>query len=83
MPDGAVGMALSVYGKHPAKGDFVEYGLADGLKPVVEGWLDAVLAEIELLGLPQPLYLMCHSMGGCIGLRSLMRGVPVRAAVTA
>lgn len=45
MPDGAVGMALSVYGKHPAKGDFVEYGLADGLKPVVEGWLDAVLAE--------------------------------------
>jgi type VI secretion system protein ImpM len=45
MPDGALSMALSVYGKHPAKGDFVEYGLADGLKPVVEGWLDAVLAE--------------------------------------
>lgn len=45
MPDGAVGMALSVYGKHPAKGDFVEYGLADGLKPEIEGWLDAVLAE--------------------------------------
>lgn len=38
-------MALSVYGKHPAKGDFVESGLPAGLKPVVEGWLDAVLAE--------------------------------------
>ena len=32
-------------------------------------------------GLPQPLYLLAHSMGGCIGLRSLMRGAPVRAAV--
>jgi type VI secretion system protein ImpM len=38
-------MALSVYGKHPAKGDFVESGLPAALKPVVEGWLDAVLAE--------------------------------------
>lgn len=38
-------MALSVYGKHPAKGDFVECGIPSGLKPVVEGWLDAVLAE--------------------------------------
>lgn len=38
-------MALAVYGKHPAKGDFVEYGLPAGLKPVVEAWLDAVLAE--------------------------------------
>jgi type VI secretion system protein ImpM len=38
-------MALSVYGKHPAKGDFVESGLPAGLRPVVEGWLDAVLAE--------------------------------------
>lgn len=38
-------MALSVYGKHPAKGDFIEHGIPSGLKPVVEGWLDAVLAE--------------------------------------
>ena len=38
-------MALSVYGKHPAKGDFVEYGIPYDLKPVLEGWLDAVLAE--------------------------------------
>lgn len=37
-------MAFAVYGKHPAKGDFVECGLA-GLKPAVESWLDAVLVE--------------------------------------
>lgn len=37
-------MALAIYGKHPAKGDFLEAGLA-GLKPSLEVWLDAVLAE--------------------------------------
>jgi lysophospholipase len=31
--------------------------------------------------LPQPYYLLAHSMGGCIGLRGLMRGLPVKAAV--
>ena len=30
--------------------------------------------------LPTPRYLLCHSMGGCIGLRALTRGLPVRAA---
>jgi type VI secretion system protein ImpM len=38
-------MGLAVYGKHPAKGDFLEHGLPAGLKPLLEGWLDAVLAE--------------------------------------
>lgn len=37
-------MALALYGKHPAKGDFLEVGLG-GLKPALEGWLDGVLAE--------------------------------------
>ncbi len=41
----------------------------------------ALLAFATTAGLPQPFYLMAHSMGGCIGLRSLMRGIPVRAAV--
>jgi type VI secretion system protein ImpM len=35
---------LALYGKHPAKGDFIESGLG-ALKPAVEGWLDTVLAD--------------------------------------
>jgi lysophospholipase len=52
-------------------GDFAEY----------QEDLDAMLAEADRAGLPQPYYLLAHSMGGCIGLRALMRGVPFRAAV--
>ena len=40
-------MALAVYGKHPAKGDFLEYGLPAALKPALEQWLDSVLAEAK------------------------------------
>ena len=40
-------MGLAVYGKHPAKGDFLEYGLPPALKPALEGWLDTVLAEAK------------------------------------
>ncbi len=43
--------------------------------------LDAMLAEADRTWLPEPRYLMAHSMGGCIGLRGLMRGLPFRAAV--
>ena len=32
-------------------------------------------------GLPEPWFLLAHSMGGCIGLRSLIEGLPVRKAV--
>lgn len=52
-------------------GDFSEY----------QADLDAMLAEADRAGLPAPRYLMAHSMGGCIGLRALMRRVPFRAAV--
>lgn len=41
----------------------------------------AVLDATEDLGLPQPLYLIGHSMGGCIGLRALIEGLPVKAAL--
>jgi lysophospholipase len=51
-------------------GDFAEY----------QEDLDAMLAEAGRAGLPQPFYLIAHSMGGCIGLRGLMRGLPVKAA---
>lgn len=52
-------------------GDFAEY----------QEDLDALVAQADEAGLPQPHFLMAHSMGGCIGLRGLMRGLRVRAAV--
>ena len=51
-------------------GDFAEYQLDM-----------AALVEFAVgRGLPQPFYLLAHSMGGCIGLRSLMAGLPFKAA---
>ncbi|PTX56623.1 lysophospholipase [Litoreibacter ponti] len=41
----------------------------------------AVVAALPDLGLPDPMILMGHSMGGCIGLRALMEGLPVKAAL--
>ena len=38
-------MTLAVYGKHPAKGDFLEYGVPGALKPLLEGWLDTALSD--------------------------------------
>lgn len=40
----------------------------------------AMVEAAEKLALPKPWYLLGHSMGGCIGLRSLMDGLPVKAA---
>jgi lysophospholipase len=42
--------------------------------------LRAVQAALAALQLPQPLFLLAHSMGGTIGLRALMDGFPVQAA---
>lgn len=39
--------------------------------------VDAALAAVRALDLPAPLHLLAHSMGGCIGLRAVMRGLPV------
>tara|TARA_R110002072_G_scaffold177263_1_gene333181 strand:+ start:65 stop:1000 length:936 start_codon:yes stop_codon:yes gene_type:complete len=39
----------------------------------------AALAHVRDLGLPKPYYLVAHSMGGCIGLRALINGLPVAA----
>ena len=41
----------------------------------------AMLDHVRALGLPSPYYLIAHSMGGCIGLRALMQGLPVNAAM--
>lgn len=40
----------------------------------------AVLDHVRSLGLPEPYHLLGHSMGGCIGLRSLNEGLPVASA---
>ncbi|MEL6807534.1 MAG: alpha/beta hydrolase [Pseudomonadota bacterium] len=40
----------------------------------------AMIEAAETLDLPKPFYLLGHSMGGCIGLRSLIEGVDVAAA---
>ncbi len=39
----------------------------------------AVLSHARALGLPEPYYLIGHSMGGCIALRWVMDGAPVKA----
>ncbi len=40
----------------------------------------AVLSARRTLDLPEPMYLLGHSMGGSIGLRALYEGLPVAAA---
>ena len=40
----------------------------------------ALVTMAKDLNLPQPFYMLAHSMGGCIGLRSLINGLPVAAA---
>ncbi|WP_299200965.1 alpha/beta hydrolase [uncultured Tateyamaria sp.] len=40
----------------------------------------AMVTAARELGLPEPFFLLGHSMGGCIGLRSLYEGLPVSAA---
>jgi lysophospholipase len=60
--------------------------LADRMTGHVVDFMDyqrdvqAMLALADDLDLPNPRYLLAHSMGGCIGLRSLMMALPVRAA---
>ena len=41
----------------------------------------AARRAISVVGAPEPVYLLAHSMGGCIGLRSLHEGLDVAAAV--
>jgi len=40
----------------------------------------AVMAHVRAAGLPEPYHILGHSMGGCIGLRALMDGLPVASA---
>ena len=40
----------------------------------------ALLRAARELNLPRPFFLLAHSMGGCIGLRAAIEGLPVQAA---
>ena len=40
----------------------------------------ALLRAARWLALPRPFFLLAHSMGGAIGLRAIMEGLPVQAA---
>lgn len=51
-------------------GDFADY----------QADVDALAQAAEALALPRPWHLLGHSMGGCIGLRALSRGLPVTTA---
>jgi len=72
--------------------DWRGQGLADRAAPAkTTGHVDdfdefqldvaAVFDHLRDTGLPEPFHLLGHSMGGCIGLRALMDGVPVASAV--
>lgn len=43
--------------------------------------VDAALRAAAALDLPRPWHLLAHSMGGAIGLRAAMRGIPVASTV--
>ncbi len=71
--------------------DWRGQGLSDRLMPDrrvghVEAFQDyqkdvaALLRAARELGLPRPYFLLAHSMGGSIGLRAVMEGLPVKAA---
>jgi len=55
-------------------------GHVDGFEGYQSDVAELVSAAREL-GCPEPWFMIAHSMGGCIGLRSLIEGFPVEKAV--
>lgn len=89
---GPTAAALGAQGWHLLVIDWRGQGLSDRLHPDplrghVADFRDyqqdvqALLALARDLDLPEPLHLISHSMGGCIALRALHEGLPVRSAV--
>ncbi|MCP4818715.1 MAG: alpha/beta hydrolase, partial [Shimia sp.] len=52
-----------------------------GAFPDYQKDIAAFLAAAEKLALPKPWFLVAHSMGGCIGLRAVMEGLPVNGVI--
>ncbi|KAB2541942.1 hydrolase [Salipiger aestuarii] len=88
---GRVAKDLAGHGYHTLTIDWRGQGLADRMHTDPRAGhvtlfrdyqfdVDAMVAAARDLDLPQPFYLLAHSMGGCIALRSLVRGLDVRAA---
>ncbi|SFD45095.1 alpha/beta fold hydrolase [Roseivivax sediminis] len=82
---------LAAYGYHTLAIDWRGQGLADRFLPDsrtghVNAFLDyqsdvaAMVAAARDQDLPEPFHLIAHSMGGAIGLRALVEGLPVKAA---
>lgn len=83
---------LAAGGYHVLAIDWRGQGLADrmldepmaGHVAVFEDYqhdVAAVMECVEALNLPKPLHLIGHSMGGCIGLRAVIDGLPVDSCV--
>ncbi len=81
---------LAAHGFTTASIDWRGQGLADRLQPnIMAGHVQefsdyqldvaAMINAVKALDLPQPYYLIGHSMGGCIGLRALYEGLDVKA----
>ncbi|MCA0994359.1 alpha/beta fold hydrolase [Alloyangia pacifica] len=88
---GRVAQAFAARGFHTLTIDWRGQGLADRmLEDAQTGHVhlfadyqrdvDAMLGAARDLGLPEPFHLLGHSMGGAIGLRALVRGLPVAGA---
>ncbi len=89
---GRAAVDLAALGYDTFSIDWRGQGLADRLAPDpmlghVKRFSDyqrdvhAMIAAARGLDLPRPWFMIAHSMGGCIGLRALHEGLPVRAAV--
>jgi len=87
---GRAAVELTALGYHVLTIDWRGQGLADRLiddallghvNDFADYQLDvtAMNTAADDLGCPRPRFLMAHSMGGCIGLRALHEGLPVKA----
>ena len=43
--------------------------------------VEVLMETVRSEGMPDPIAILAHSMGGCIGLRSLINGLPVKGAI--
>lgn len=88
---GQAAAALAARGFAACSIDWRGQGLSDrlALDPMVghvkafadyQNDVSVLLDAARALALPEPYFLLAHSMGGAIGLRALMNGLPVRSA---